>query len=245
MPASFLDAAGPYALPTGWHEVTTRQYCDLDRLALATVESRASYFAGRPIQVNGLVADALAWMLEPVPVRPPGAGSFDTDFPKDMGQETFLQVESIRALLTAQPLHECYNDVYGLFVTRCRAWKHNEFRQDLAAISARNCPDYPITDTYPAVAHCLAELQRLDAAFAYLATPDETEAGQRAQKAGAGRLAAFGHLNVARHYAREFSTTVDAVYQMPWQTVAVFLVQDRISAEVADNLQKQSSSPAE
>lgn len=61
MPASFLDVTGPYTLPTGWHEVTTKQYCDLDRLQLATVESRANYFAGRPIQVNGLVADALAW----------------------------------------------------------------------------------------------------------------------------------------------------------------------------------------
>lgn len=234
---TLLDATGRYELPTGWHEVATRQYCDLDRLQLATVEARASYFAGRPIQVNGLVADALAWMLTP----PSREGGYV--YPVDLGQETFLQVETIRAALAKQPLYECFGEVFGTFVTRHWSLRHPaEFNQVAAAEEARACLASSITDTYPAVAHCLAEVDRLNEAFAALYEPDETEAGRQARAAGADRLAGFGHLNVARLYAREFSTTIDAVYQMPWLTIAMFLLQDRISAEIMDTLRRTNNS---
>jgi hypothetical protein len=230
---TLIDATGPYTLPTGWHEVPTRQYCDLDRLQLATVEARASYFAGRPIQVNGLVADALAWMLHQVPTGGP------PDYPLELGKETFLQVETIRGLLLSQPLHQCYAQVYGLFVTRLRAYRYPEFRQDLAAITAAACLDAPATETYPAVAHCLRQLRELDESFAALYEPDTTESGRRARAAGSDKLAMFGHLNIARHYAQAFSITIDAIYQTPWVTVALWLLQDRMSAEIQDTLAQQ------
>jgi len=234
MPANFIDNAGPYALPTGWHEVSTRQYCELDGLKLATVEARASYFAGRPIQVNGLVADALAWMLHPVPTDRGLA------YPPDLGQETFMQVESIRAMLQKQPLHECFALIYCCFKGRYNNWGAAHFDQAYAYGYAERCLDWPITDTYPAVAHCLAELARLNEAFAALYEPDHTEAARKARAAGSDRLATFSHLNVARHYAEKFSTTIDAVYQWPWQQVAIFMLQDRIAAEIQDNLTQQA-----
>ncbi len=230
---TLIDAAGPFQLPTYWGEVTTAQYCALDRLQLATVEARAGYFAGRPIQVNGLVADALAWLL----VEPGTTGGHFR--PLDLGQETYLQVESIRALLSTQPIYECYGEVYGLCMAR--VLKGGEFSQARAAQLARLCAAWPITDTYPAVAHCLAELQRLNEAFAALGEPDETEAGRRARSAGAERLAVFSHLNVARHYAERFGTTIDVIYQRPWQEIALFLLQDKITAEITDTLQQQNS----
>lgn len=233
---TLLDNAGTYTLPTGWHEVTTRQYCDLDRLQLATVESRASYFAGRPIQVNGLVADALAWMLQgPVPT------DGGLPYPADLGQETYLQVETIRALLLTQPLHECYAEVFGTFVARRRGFQSPEFNQNSVASIGGQALTFPTTETYPAVAHCLAELQRLDAKYAVLAEPDYTEAARRAREAGSERLGIFGHFNVARHYAQALGITIDAAYQMPWETIALLMYQDRISAEIHDNLSRQAS----
>ncbi len=235
---TLLDNAGPYALPTGWHEVTTRQYCDLDRLQLATVEARAGYFAGRSIQVNELVADALAWMLHPVPL--------DTGlpYPADLGQETFLQVESIRKLLSEQPLCDCFAAVYGTFVARERSIRplHRiHYSQPTGEFFGGHGMTLPIFLTLPAVAHCLAELQRLAEAFSVLSEPDHTEAARRAREAGSERLAPFGHLNVARAYAERFGKTIEEVYQWPWQQVAMFLVQDRISAEIQDNLSKQKA----
>lgn len=230
---TLLDKDGPYSLPTGWHEVTTRQFCAVD--PLKTVEARATHFAGRPIQVNGLVADALAWMLQP----PPLTGG--VPFPSDLGQESYLQVESLRALPLNQ-LHDCLPQVYGLMHGRPTFLGDSTFYQARADRQAANCLDWPITETLPTVAHCLAELQRLSEDFAALYEPDETEAGRKARAAGSDRLAAFSHLNVARHYAERFSTTIDAVYQWPYQQVALFMLQDKISAEIQDNLQNQSTS---
>lgn len=229
---TLVDNAGPYQLPTGWHEVTTAQYCDLDRRKLATVEARASYFAARPIQVNGLVADALAWMLHPVPL--------DTDtlrFPSDLGIETFLQVASIQELLAKQPLHQCLAQIYGLFVARARDFRGRPaYLPALATRFQQEALVLPIVETYPAVVHCLNELARLAEEFKELGEPDHTEAGQRAREAGSDRLQLFGHLNIARHYAQLFGTSIEAVYQWPYRTVALYLYQDRINAEIQDIL---------
>jgi hypothetical protein len=229
---TFLDNAGPYRLPTGWHEVRTRQFCTLERLQLPTVEARASYFAGRPIQVNGTVADALAFLVEgPPPAHGPAF---------DLGQYAYLRVETMRDLLSQQPLHACYADVYACAADRFGGPWDQAWASQLALL----VPDWPVTDTYPVVARCLAELQRLAVAFAPLAAPDATEAGRRARAAGSDRLAVFQHLNVARHYAERFGTTIEAVYHWPWQQVALFLWQDQIQAEINDNLQTQSTQPA-
>lgn len=234
---ALLDTHGPYRLPTSWHEVTTRQYCDLDRLQLATVEARASYFAGRPIQVNGLVADVLAFLLHPVP-----NDEHFKSYPSDLGQVSYLQVETIRGLLANKPLNECFAEVCATFVAEHNpnAFYKPDSWQARVVVMVPHYEAWPITDTYPSVAHCLAELQRLNETFAALNEPDHTEAGRRAREAGSDRLAIFSHLNVARHYAERFSTTIDAVYQWPWQQVALFLLQDRIQAEIQDNLQKAS-----
>jgi hypothetical protein len=231
---SLIDATGRYTLPTGWHEVTTRQYCDLDRLQLTTAAARASYFAGRPVEVNELVVDALEWMATDVPLDRGLA------YPQDLGKETFMQVESIRAMLLKQPVSECFSGIYGLMHGRPTFLGDNAFYHQRAARQAMYCLDWPITETYPTVAHCLAELQRLGEAFAALSQPDETEAGRKARAAGSDRLATFSHLNVARHYAERFGTTIDVIYQWPWQQVAIFMMQDRISAEVQDNLSQQN-----
>lgn len=234
MPCTFLDKTGPYELPTGYHEVTTRQYLELDAQQLRTVEARASYFANRPIQVNGYVADVLAFLLHPVPVE---AG---LPYPSDLGQETYLQVETIRTLIVNHGLGPCYGAVYGTFVMRQQALRPAQYFDQLAAarISAASL-DLPITDTYPAVAHCLVELQRLGEKYAALAEPDTTEAGRRARQAGSERLAMFGHLNVARRYAEVFKMSLGDAYQTPWETVALWLLQDRIQAEILDNLHQQ------
>lgn len=236
----FIDKAGPFELPTSWAEVTTRQFCDTD--PLMTVEQRASYFAGRPIQVNGLVADALAWMLSAPPLDEGLA------YPRDLGQETYLQVETIRALLTAQPLHECYGQVYGTFVRGLTLplFGPAVFSQEKAAVWARNCMPWPITDTYPAVAHCLAELQRLATKYAELSEPDPTEAAQRARDAGADELLGmFSHFNVAKAIAQQMGLTLDAAYQLPWDVVAVHLLHERRTAILADNIQRNARSSHE
>ncbi len=235
MPLTLVDKDGSYLLPTGWHEVSTRQFCDLDRLQLATVEARASYFAGRAIQVNGLVADVLAFLLS----EPPATQGLA--YPPDLGQETYLQVETIRSLL-AQPLHECYASVYSTFAHGKRMPLLGgvaEFSQERAADWARSCQAWAVTDTYPAVAHCLAELQRLNTKYAELSEPDTTEAGRKARAAGASSLDMFSHFNVALHYAQRYAKTVDEVYQWPFETVALMLLHDRRTAIIHDNLTKQ------
>lgn len=235
---TFVDAAGPYRLPTGWPEVSTAQYLALDARAAATVEARAGFFAGRPVQVNGVVADALAWLLDP----PPLSGLLP--YPADLGQQSFLQVEEIRAALATTPLPECYGLVFGVFSVRALRPHVEAYQQPWAHTFAVNCLAWPITDTFPAVAHCLAELRRLGETFAELAAPDPTDAARRARAAGAATLDGFGHLNVARHYAELFGTTLDAIYQRPWQEIALFMLQDRRRAIVADTLEKQSTVPA-
>lgn len=232
---TLLDTAGPYCLPTHWGEVTTAQYCDLDRLRLPTVEARASYFAGRPIQVNGYVADALEWMLE----GPPQVGGLA--YPADLGQETYLQVESIRALLTAHPLHACYGEVYGTFVARRRGFQLREFNPASVASIGLQALTLPITYTYPAVAHCLTELARLDAKYARLSEPDTTEAGRRAREAGSERLAIYSHLLTAKWFAQLYGISLEQSYNSAWETIAVHLLEARDQAEIADQLQKNSS----
>lgn len=230
---TLLDNAGTYELPTGWHEVSTRQFCAVD--PLQTVEARASYFAGRPIQVNALVADALAWMLTPPPTDEGLA------YPQDLGQETYLQVESIRALLASQPLSTCLPTVYCCFKGRYNNWGAREFDQEYAYAYIERCLDWPITDTWPAVAHCLTELQRLAAKYAELAEPDPTEAARRAREAGADELLGiFSHYNVAKAVAQQMGITLDAAYQLPFESVCVHLLHERRSAILSDTIQRQS-----
>jgi hypothetical protein len=227
---TLVDKDGPYQLPTGWYEVSTRQHCELDRRQLKTMEARASVFAGRSIQVNGLVADALAWALKPVPSERTGQ-----DYPEELGQETYLQVETLKETLAAQPLHACFGQVYATFVAR--RWRRSEeFDQRMATSIAAQAWDMPITDTYPAVAHCMAQLAYLGAKYAALAEPDHTEAGRRAREAGSERLSMFKHFNVAYHYAHKMGLTLEQVYQLPFDTVAVMLLHDRTTAEIQDTL---------
>jgi hypothetical protein len=231
---TLLDNAGTYALPTSWQEVSTKQYCDLDRLQLRTVEARASYFAGRPIQVNGIVADALAWMLHDVPL--------DTDtlrYPGELDKETFGQVEAIRRLLLKQPLHQCFTEVYGIFVARARDVRsRSRFDATRAATLSQQALALPIVETYPALTHCLRELERIATVYAALNEPDFTEAGRRAREAGSERLAEFGHFNVAYYYSQKLGCSLEDIYQMPYATVAQLLLHDRISAEIQDVLSR-------
>lgn len=231
---TLIDTTGPFKLPTHWGEVTTAQFCAVD--PLQTVEARASYFAGRPIQVNGLVADALAWMLTP----PPLDGGLP--YPADLGQETYLQVETIRGLLSAQPLHECYGDVYGTFVARKRGFQLPEFNANSVASIGGQCYTFSITETWPAVAHCLAELQRLATKYAELAEPDPTEAAARARAAGADELLGmFGHYNVAKSVAQQMGLTLEAVYNMPYESVCVHLLHERRTAILSDTIQRNAA----
>ena len=232
---TLIDATGPFQLPTNWSEVSTKQFCATD--PLQTVEARASYFAGRPIQVNGLVADALAWMLSPPPLDEGLA------YPRDLGQETYLQVETIRGLLTTQPLHECYGQVYGTFVRGLTLplFGPAVFSQEKAAVWARNCMPWCITDTYPAVVHCRAELERLATKYAELAEPDPTEAAARAREAGADELlGVFGHYNIAKSVAQQMGITLEAAYALPWESVAIHLLHERRSAILSDTIQRQA-----
>jgi hypothetical protein len=229
---TLIDQHGPFALPTGWHEVSTKQFCEAD--PLTTVEQRASYFAGRPIQVNGLVADALKWMLQP----PPTDGGLP--YPLDLGQETYLQVEEIRTSFSA-PLHMCYAHVYGTFVARRRGFQRREFNQGEVLNLALHCLGLPVADTYPAVAHCKAELTRLDTKYAELAEPDPTEAGRRARDAGADELlGVFGHFNVAKALAEREGCSIDVIYQRPYETIAITLLHDRRTAILSDTIQRNA-----
>lgn len=227
---TLLDKDGRYLLPTGWHETSTRQYCELDRLQLKTVEARASFFAGRSIQVNGLVADALSWALTFPPTERGGL-----DYPEELGQETYLQVETLKETLAAQPLRACYAEVYATFVARRRS-RSEEFDQRVVPGIAARAWEMPVTDTYPAVAHCIAQLAYLSAKYAALAEPDYTEAGRKAREAGSERLGMFKHFNVAYHYAHKLGRTLEDVYNMPFDTVAVMLLHDRTTAEIQDTL---------
>ncbi|MGI4871505.1 MAG: hypothetical protein ACRYFX_10040 [Janthinobacterium lividum] len=238
MPVHFIDpATGPYQLPTAWREVTTKQYLDLSREQLLTVGQAAEYFAGRPVEVTDFVAAALSWLGEP----PPTEGG--RPYPA-VGEGTYQQVESIRKLLAQQPLHQCFCQVYGLLQGR---W-HNgarEFRQGWASRLAAYCADYPITDTYPAVAACLAQLHDYfkpdGGPFYALTLPDETEAGRKAQQAGSERLNSFGYLNVASEYAQRWGQMPDTVLAMPWLSMMIYLLRDREVAQVQENLTKQTS----
>ena len=230
---TLIDTTGPFKLPTHWGEVTTAQFCAVD--PLETVEARASYFAGRPIQVNVLVSDALAWMLTP----PPADGGLP--YPEDLGQESYLQVETIRALLSAAPLVSCYGDVYGTFVARKRGFQLPEYNANSVASIGGQCYTFPITDTWPAVAHCLTELQRLATKYAELAEPDPTEAAARAREAGADELLGiFGHYNVAKAVAQQMGITLDAAYALPWESVALHLLHARRTAILSDTIQRNS-----
>lgn len=234
---TLLDNAGTYQLPTSWREVSTAHWCALAALPFPNREAAAGIFAGRAIQVNGLVADVLAFLDS----EPPTDGGLP--YPSDLGQETFLQVETIRALLATQPLHQCFASVFGAFTARTMSLSAMfEFRQMRATRLAAHCVYDPITDTYPAVRHCLSELERLAAKYAYLSQPDTTEAGRRAREAGADRLNALGHYNTAAAYAKDFHLTLEAAYQAPWENVAIWLYQQRLSAEIQDQLQQNSQS---
>ena len=235
---TLIDKHGSFQLPTHWGEVTTAQFCATD--PLTTMEQRASYFAGRPIQVNALVSGGLAWMLVPPPLE--GGGLY----PDDLGQETYLQVETIRALLATRPLHECFGQVYGTATAKQLSWRAETFRPPMAAKLGSECLAWPITETYPAVMHCLTELERLATKYAELAEPDPTEAGRRAREAGADELLGiFSHYNVARAVAQQMGITLDAAYALPWETVAVHLLHDRRTAILSDTIQRNAKNSHE
>lgn len=231
---TLIDTSGPFKLPTHWGEVTTAQFCAVD--PLQTVEARASYFAGRPIQVNERVDDALEWMQTPPPL-----GSA-LRYPTDLGQETYLQVETIRALLAKQPLHECLCEVYGVFGARLHNFRSFEVYEQGRATKLAACAEaWPITETYPAVAHCITELQRLATKYAELAEPDPTEAAARAREAGADELlGGFGHYNVALAVAQQMGITLDEAYALAWEAVALHLLHSRRTAILSDTIQRNA-----
>lgn len=238
---SLIDVHGRYEIPTGWHEVTGRQFCELDRLKLATVEQRASYFAGRPIQVNGYVADTLAFLIPAVDgsYRLPTEGGYP--YPADLGSESYLQVESIRTALSMRPLHECYGEVYGIFVARLRNYVTGEYEPSRIPALIEEANRLPVSQTFPAIAHLYSEMARLaKAPYDKLQEPDTTEAGQRAMAAGAEELSKFGHFNVAYAYNVKLSVSLNTLYQMPWSTIATMMVTDRINAEIQDRMNRNS-----
>lgn len=229
---TLIDTTGPFKLPTHWGEVTTAQFCATD--PLETVEARASYFAGRPIQVNVLVDDALAWMR-----TPPSA---DVPWQMNIGQCCYLAVETMRAALAGAVLSEAFQPVYGLYSACHFADVFGvPFNQVRATVKADACAGWPITTTYPAVAHCLTELQRLATKYAELSEPDPTEAAARAREAGADELLGiFGHYNVAKAVAQQMGITLDAAYALPWESVALHLLHSRRTAILSDTIQRNA-----
>lgn len=234
---TLIDQHGSFQLPTNWAEVTTAQFCATD--PLTTVEQRASYFAGRPIQVNGLVADALEWMLTP-PLT-------DVPWQMNLGQCCYLAVETMRATLAGAVLTQAFEPVYGLYSACHFAEVFGEpFNQVRATNKAAACAGWPITSTYPAVMHCLSELERLGTKYAELAEPDPTEAARRAREAGADELlGVFGHFNVAKAIAQQMGLTLDAAYALPYETVCVHLLHERRTAILSDTIQRNAKSSHE
>lgn len=232
---TLLDNAGTYELPTGWHEVSTKQFCDTD--PLRTVEARASYFAGRPIQVNGMVADVLAWMLTPPPTD--GANRLNLE------ELAYEQLEMIRAALARFPLHTCLPIVWGLYAAKWASLNGDVFRKQRADVLATSVMNECILFCYGDVMHCLSELDRLTnpetGVYRELSEPDTTEAGQRARAAGADELFSnFGYENVIKAVAPQLQMQESQVRQLPWGEVTRHLVFQRLTAILADTIQRNA-----
>ena len=236
----FIDSAGPFQLPTSWAEVTTRQFCEAD--PLMTVEQRASYFAGRPIQVNGMVADALAWMLS--------APEAVVNNPLDLAQQSYEQVELIRAVLNSHPLSVCLPIVWGLFMAQHAQLNPASSCQKRADGLASSAMDNCILYYYGDVAHCLGEVRRImdpdNSLYKELFEPDPTEAAQRARDAGAEELlGSFGYKNVLKSVALQLMIDQEDVKKMTWDAVAEHLIQERRQAMLSDNIQRNAKSSHE
>ena len=219
-----------FTLPASWADVTTLQFCESD--TMPDLDQRAAYFAGLPIPAG----DKLDWMLTP-PAAAPNL--------LDLGQCCFLAVETIRATLAEGELTKVFARVYGLYLACQLAQAYGkDFDPARAAEKAAACQAWPITDTLPVVLHCIAELQRLAVAYAALAEPDPTDAARRAREAGADELLGmFGHLNTANALSLKLGVTLDAAYQLPYNTVCFYLLHDRQTAILADNIQRNASKP--
>ncbi|NVO33263.1 hypothetical protein [Hymenobacter lapidiphilus] len=228
------DSTGPFQLPTGWHEVAVRDFCALASLPTPTREGAASVFAGRPIQVNALVADALAFLN----TTPPTEGGLP--YPANLGTESFLQVERIRAAVTSGPLATWLPSVYGLLVARQNSLRPAEgFRPAVAAQQAAHAEADTVARIYPAVAHCVAELERLSVRYAELGQECVCDACTAAKQAGLQPLEALSYFNTLDALAQRLGCTVEAVGQMPYDTVAMMLLraqrQHQLQARIHQN----------
>lgn len=212
----WLDSHGTYQLPTGWHEVTVKQFCDLAKQPTPTREGAASLFAGRPIQVNGAVADALAFLN----TTPPTDGGLP--YPENLGQETYLQVELLRQAASKGKLSDWMPQVYGLFTAR--PTYSPKFDQARAGRQAEHCLYWSVASVYPAVHHCLAELARLTDKYKELGIECSCESCSAAKAAGTHELQALSFFNTLDALAEKQGTTVDAIGQMPYDTVALMLL---------------------
>lgn len=228
------DKDGTYHLPTGWHEVTAREFCDLAKQPTPTREGAASLFAGRPVQVNGLVADALAFLNTP----PPTQGGLP--YPENLGQETYLQVELLRKTVSTGQLQDWLPTVYGLFTGRPAHLGITEFSQTRATKQAEHCLFWSVEAVYPAVAHCLAELHRLQEKYKELGVECFCDGCAAAKAAGTHELQALSFFNTLDALAEKMSTTVDAVGQMPYDTVALMLLRAQRQHTLQARIHQQS-----
>lgn len=211
---SWIDSTDSFQLPAGWHEVRVGQYAGL--LACRTVEERASYFAGRPIQVNGLIADALSWLF----TDPAVEGGLP--YPQNLGQETYLQVELLRKVVNSKQA-DWLPQVYGLFTARSLS-PTGTFNQQYANHRATQCLQWSMEEVFPAVHHCLQELQRLGEKYKELGVECTCESCAAAKAAGLHELQALSFFNTLDALAEKMGTTIDAVGQMPYDTVALMLL---------------------
>lgn len=233
----FLDNTSAFLLPTGWHEVTTKQYCDLLALPELTPEAAAPVLAGRAVDWHPSMADTLDFLsTEP-------EGGEGLPFPEKLDTESFLQVEYILQQLAEQPIHEALPHVYGAFVVRLQEW-HVPKMADMTRIAARaaKCLDYYITEVYPAFRHCVGEVARLQQKYKRLYQSCTCEECTQAEQAGVGRFAAYKHFNQLKRVAQDYTTTPDVVAQWPWQTFALHLLHERDAHEYQIEL-KQLQKP--
>ncbi|QIX61851.1 hypothetical protein HER32_11930 [Hymenobacter sp. BT18] len=229
----FLDSTGPFLLPTGWHEVTTRQYCTLAALPAPLLFDVVPLLVGRMVELTPQIDELLSFITEGT--EPPTTGGLP--YPADLGQETYLQVELLRSMLGRLPLHECLMSLYGVFVQRKQELGGTGlFNQAAAAARAERALNYPITDIYPAVHHSLSELARLATKYQALAEPDHTPAGEDAQRAGVDRFDKYQYFNVLKRVAQDYRTTPDLVAQWPYDTVATHLLHERDTYEYQQQL---------
>ncbi|TGE08762.1 hypothetical protein [Hymenobacter fodinae] len=224
----FVDSTGPFVLPTNWREVTTRQWCELaktDRHAI-TFEDVERVFIGRSVQDNDAMLSPVFFLSEEPPTEE------GLPYPADLGQETYLQVDTIFRLLRENSLADCFASVYGVFVQRKQELSGSgQFNMERAARRGEVCLGYPISETYPAVKHCLAEVKRLQHIYQRLGEPDETPEGQDHRAAGNERFDKYNYFNVLKRVAQDYHTSPDVVAQWPYDTVATHLLHERDSYE--------------